>query len=166
MSRFSNKEKQLFWNLKFHAVLLTNFSQLTLTLKYYRVMLSSWRHVISSVPKWKTHRNPAMIQHIWECSRNSPHPKVWNGAGILALPPPMPKPNTVVYIPFPHFFADFGVSLWCRNSLSCILYYVYICFYFLYVCLICYLLCGALLLIFRLDITCIVCWCVVRLMYP
>ena len=129
----------------------------------YVIFLTS-RNLICT--KMKTHRNPAMIQHIWECSRNSPHPKVWNGAGILASPPPMPKPNTVVYIPFPHFFADFGVSLWCRNSLSCILYYVYICFYFLYVCLICYLLCGALLLIFRLDITCIVCWCVVRLMYP
>ena len=29
MSRFSDKEKQLFWNLKFHAVLSTNFSQVT-----------------------------------------------------------------------------------------------------------------------------------------
>ena len=74
MSRFSDKEKQLFWNLKFHAVLSTIFSQLTLTLNCYSAMVSSWRHVISPVPESKTHPNPAMTQHIRECSRNPPHP--------------------------------------------------------------------------------------------
>ena len=102
MSRFSDKEKQFFWNLKFHAVLLTIFSELTLTLNCYCAMVSSWHHVISPVPEWKTHPNLAMIQHIWECSSNRPHPKVWNGAGTLASPPPMPKRKTVVYFPFPH----------------------------------------------------------------
>ena len=38
---FSDKEKQLFWNLKFHAVLETIFSQLTLTSNCYSAMVSS-----------------------------------------------------------------------------------------------------------------------------
>ena len=71
MSRFSDKEKQLFWNLKFHAVLSTIFSQLTLTLNCYSVMVSSWRHVISPVPEWKKHPNPAMIQHIRALQKSS-----------------------------------------------------------------------------------------------
>ena len=50
----------------------------------------------------------------------------------------------------------FGFSLWCHNSPSCILYYIYIYLQFLYVCLKRYHLCEALLLIFCLDITCIV----------
>ena len=102
MSRFSDKEKQLFWNLKFHAVLSTIFSQLTLTLNRYSAMVSSWHHVISPAPEWKTHPNPAMTQHIRERSRNSPDPKVWNGARPLASPPPLIKLKTVVYFPFPH----------------------------------------------------------------
>ena len=43
-SRFSDKEKHLFWNLKFHAVLSTIFSQLTLNVKLlqcYRIFLRS-----------------------------------------------------------------------------------------------------------------------------
>ena len=36
-----DKEKQLFWNLKFHADLSTIFSQLTLTLNCYSAMVSS-----------------------------------------------------------------------------------------------------------------------------
>ena len=65
---------------------------------------------------------------------------------------------SVVIIPTLLFrvYCWFGVSLWCHNSLSCILYNVYICLWFRYVCLTCYLLCGALLLIFPLDITSIV----------
>ena len=78
------------------------FSQLTLTLNCYSAMVSSWRHVISSVPEWKTHPNLAMTRYIRECSRNPPHSKVWNEAGTLALPPPMPKHKTVAYFPFPH----------------------------------------------------------------
>ena len=118
MSRFSDKEKQLFWNLKFHAVLSTIFSQLTLTLNCYSAMVSSWHHVISPVPEWKTHPNLAMIQDIWECSSNCPHPKVWNGAGTLALPPPMPKGKTVVYFPFPHQWCSI-ISEW-PSSKNCI----------------------------------------------
>ena len=38
---FQIKKKQLFWNLKFHAVLSTIFSQLTLTLNCYSAMVSS-----------------------------------------------------------------------------------------------------------------------------
>ena len=102
MSRFSDKEKQLFWNLKFHTALSTIFSQLILTFICYSAMVSSWRHVILPVPEWKTHHNPAMTQHIRERSRNTPHHKVWNEAGTLASPPPMPKHKTVVYFPFPH----------------------------------------------------------------
>ena len=101
-SKFSDKEKQLFWNLKFHAVLSTIFSQLTLTLNYYNAIVSSWRNVISPVPESKTHPYPAMTQHIRERSRNSPHPKVSNGGGALASPPPMLKYKTVVYFPFLH----------------------------------------------------------------
>ena len=41
MNRFSNKEKQLFWNLNFHAVLSTIFSRLTRTLNCYSAMVSS-----------------------------------------------------------------------------------------------------------------------------
>ena len=74
MSRFSDKEKQHFWNLKFHAVLLTIFSQITLTLNCYSAMVSSWRHVISPVPEWKTHPNLAMTQHISEHPRNRQSP--------------------------------------------------------------------------------------------
>ena len=38
---FYELQLQLFWNLKFHAVLLTVFSQLTLTLNCYSAMESS-----------------------------------------------------------------------------------------------------------------------------
>ena len=41
MNRFSDKEKQLLWNLNFHAVLPTIFSQLTVTLNCYSAMVSS-----------------------------------------------------------------------------------------------------------------------------
>ena len=102
MIRFSDKEKQLYWNLKFHAVLSTIFSQLILTSNCYSAMVSSWSHVISPVPEWKTHPNPAMAQLIRERSRNPPHAKMWNGARTLASPPPMPKHKTVVHFPFPH----------------------------------------------------------------
>ena len=118
MSRFSDKEKQLFWNFKFHAVLSTIFSQLTLTSNCYSAVVSSWRRVISPAPEWKTHPNPAMSQHIRERSRHPSPSKVWNGAGALASPPPMLKHKTVVYFPFPH--------QWCSivsersSSKSCI----------------------------------------------
>ena len=38
---FSDKEKQLFWTLKFHGILSTIFSQVTLTLNYYSAVVSS-----------------------------------------------------------------------------------------------------------------------------
>ena len=41
MNRFSDKEKQLFWNLKFHAILSAIFSQLILTLNCDSAMVSS-----------------------------------------------------------------------------------------------------------------------------
>ena len=41
INRFSGKEKQIFWNLKFNAVLSTIFSQLTLTLNCYGILLTS-----------------------------------------------------------------------------------------------------------------------------
>ena len=75
MIRLSGKEKQPFWNLKLHVVLSTIFSQLTLTLNCYSSMVSSWRHVISPTPEWKTHPNPTMSQHMRERSRNPPHSK-------------------------------------------------------------------------------------------
>ena len=81
-------------------------------------MVSSWRHVVSLVPEWKTHPNPTMTQHIRECSRNPPHPKVWNGAGALASPPPMLKHKTVVYFPFPHQWCSI-VFEW-SSSKNCI----------------------------------------------
>ena len=68
MNRFSDKEKQLFWDLKFYAVLSTIFSQLTLLLNCYSAMVYFWRHVISLVPQWKTHPNPVMTQYIRERS--------------------------------------------------------------------------------------------------
>ena len=79
--RFSGKEKQLFWNLKFHAALSTIFSQLTLMLNCYSAIVSSWRHLISLIPEWKTHPNPVMTQHIRERSRNPPNPKWEMGQG-------------------------------------------------------------------------------------
>ena len=65
---------------------------------------------------------------------------------------------SIVIIPslLGRLYCWFGVSIWCQNSPICILYYVYTCLKFRYVCLKCYLLCGVLLLILRLDITCIV----------
>ena len=68
INRFSDKEKQLFWNLKFHAVLLAIFSQLTPTLNCYSAMVYSSRHIISLVPEWKTHPNPVMTS----TSENAP----------------------------------------------------------------------------------------------
>ena len=61
---------------------------------------------------------------------------------------------SVVIIPTLLFrlYCWFGVRLWCHNSLSCILYYVYICLQFRYVCLTCHLLCGVLLLIFGISL--------------
>ena len=106
MSSFSDKEKQLFWNLKFRAVLSIIFSQLNLALNCYRAMVSSWRHVISPVPESKTYPNPTMTQHIRQCSRNPPHCKVWNGAGAPASPPSMLKHKTVVYFPFRHHWCS------------------------------------------------------------
>ena len=50
---FLDEEKQLFWNLKFHAVLSTVFSQLILMLICYSAVVSSWRPLTSLVPKWK-----------------------------------------------------------------------------------------------------------------
>ena len=82
INRFSDKEKQLFWNLKFHTVLSTIFSQLTLTLNCYCAMVSYWRHLISLLPKWKTHPSPVMTQHIRECSRNLYTPSARLGRGI------------------------------------------------------------------------------------
>ena len=41
MTRFSGKEKQHFWNLKFHAVLSTILRQLTLMSNCYSAMVSS-----------------------------------------------------------------------------------------------------------------------------
>ena len=51
--RFSGKEKQLFWNLKFHAVLSTLFRQITQSLNCHIAIVSSWCHWTSPVPKWK-----------------------------------------------------------------------------------------------------------------
>ena len=82
INRFSDKEKQLFWNLKFHAVLSTIFRQLTRTLKYCSAMVHSWRHVIWLVPKWNLQPSPIMTQHITERSRNPPHPKCQMGQGL------------------------------------------------------------------------------------
>ena len=99
---FSDKEKQLFRNIKFHAVLLTILSQLTLLLNCYRVMVSSWRHLISLVPKWKTHTNHMMTQHIRKRSREPSTPQVQDWAGTLASPPIMLKHKPAVYFPLPH----------------------------------------------------------------
>ena len=56
--RFSDKEKQLFWNSKFHAALSAIFSQLTLTLNCYGAMVSFWRHLISLLTKVKNTPQP------------------------------------------------------------------------------------------------------------
>ena len=72
INRFSDKDNQLSWNLKFNVVLSTIFSQ---TLSCYSAMVSSWRHLISLAPNWKIHPSLVMTQHIRERSRNPPHPK-------------------------------------------------------------------------------------------
>ena len=98
---FYELQLQLFWNLKFHAVLLTVFSQLTLTLNCYSAMESSWRHLISLMLKWKTHPSPMLTQHTRERSRKPSSPQVQDGAGTLAWPPSMLKHKTVAYFPLP-----------------------------------------------------------------
>ena len=101
MSRFSDEEKQLFWNLKFHAVLSTIFSQLTLALNCYSAMVSSWHYSILLVPMWKTYPNPMMTHHIRERFRKPSTPQVRDGEGTLASPLLMLKRKTVVYFPLP-----------------------------------------------------------------
>ena len=71
MNLFSDKEKQLFRNSKFHVILSTIFSQLTPKSNSYSAMVSHWCHLISHVPKHKTHPNLVMTQHIRECSNPS-----------------------------------------------------------------------------------------------
>ena len=74
--------------IDFYAVLSTIFSLLTLTLNYYSAMVSSL------APKWKTHPNPVMTQHIRDRSRKPSTPQVRDGAGTLASPPLMLKHKT------------------------------------------------------------------------
>ena len=71
MNLFSDKEKQLFRNSKFHVILSTIFSQLTPKSNSYSAMVCHWCHLISHVPKHKTHPNLVMTQHIRECSNPS-----------------------------------------------------------------------------------------------
>ena len=72
----SDKEKQLFFfKLKFHFVLLIIFSQITVTLNCYSVMVSSWCHLTSLVPKWK-HTPSLWWPSTWEIVTGfSPHSK-------------------------------------------------------------------------------------------
>ena len=100
INRFLGKEKQLFSNLKLHAVLSTVFSQLTLTWNCYSAMISSWRHLTSLLPKWKTHPNPVMTQHIRDRSRKPSTHQVWDVAVIPTSPLLMIKHKTVLYSHF------------------------------------------------------------------
>ena len=60
-----------------------SLSQLTLTLNCYSAMISSWCHLISLVPKWKTHSNSVMTQHIRERSRKLSTPQMQDGVATL-----------------------------------------------------------------------------------
>ena len=91
------KEKRGTWKL--HAVLLTIFRKLILTLNCYSVMVSSWRHLTVIVPTWK------YTLTLWwpSTSKTVPGnpPQVRDGVVTLASPSLMLKHRTVVYFPVP-----------------------------------------------------------------
>ena len=81
------------------------YNSLTLTLNCYSAMISMvsfWRHLISLAPKWKTHPNQVMTQHLRHRFRKPSTSQVLDGAGTLVSPPLMLKYKTVVYFPLPH----------------------------------------------------------------
>ena len=91
----SDKEKQLFWKLKFYAVLSTIFSQLTLTLNFLTSRnLNCTR--MKNTPQ--SHNDSAHRRTLQKFST----PQVSNGAATPTSPPPMLNYKTVVYIPLPH----------------------------------------------------------------
>ena len=98
----SDKTKQFFWNLKFHVILSTFFSQLTLTLNCYIALVSSWRPLISFVPKWKSYPKHAMTQYIRDRSRKPSTIQVRDEAGTLASPTLTLKHKAVAYFKLPH----------------------------------------------------------------
>ena len=73
-------------------------------------MVSSWRHLISLVPKWKTHPNPVMTHHIRERSRKRSTSPVRNGAGTLVSPHLMLKHKAVAYLPLPRKWSIIACS--------------------------------------------------------
>ena len=65
-------------------------------------MVSSWRHLISDLPKWKIHPSLVMTKHIRERSRKPSTPQTRDGARTLTLLPLILKYKTAVYFPLPH----------------------------------------------------------------
>ena len=65
-------------------------------------MVSSWSHLISVLPKWKTHPSLVMTKHIRERSRKPSTPQTRDGTGTLASLPLILKHKTAVYFPLPH----------------------------------------------------------------
>ena len=106
---------------KFHAVLSTIFSHLTLTLNCYNAMVSSWRHLISLVTKWKTNSSSVMAQHIRERSRKPSILEVEDGAETLESPLLMLKHTTVVYFQLPQWWCIIVClqTPCCKNRKMC-----------------------------------------------
>ena len=97
--RFSDKEKQLFWNLKFHAVLsfIDNLQPNNSNVKFLQCYDISLTSLNLTCTKGKTNLNSVMTKHIRDHSRHSSTFQVRDGAEILASPPLMLKHKTVVY---------------------------------------------------------------------
>ena len=72
MSRFSDKEKQLFWNLKFHAVLsfIDNLQPNNSNVKLLQCYDISLTSLNLTCTKGKTNLNSVMIKHIRDHSRH------------------------------------------------------------------------------------------------
>ena len=111
INRFSDKEKQLFFEVKVSCRFIDNLQPTnSRMLKCYSALVSFWCHLTSLEPKWKTHPNPVMTRHIIDRSMKTSTPQVRDWAGTLASPPRMLKHKNVVYFPLPHKWSIIACS--------------------------------------------------------
>ena len=102
MNRFSDKEKQLFWNLNFSCRFIDNLQPANSNVKLlqcYGIFLTSHNLPCTRMKNTPQSCNDSAHQRALQKPSKS---QVWNGSGTLASPPPMPKHKTVVYFPLPH----------------------------------------------------------------
>ena len=98
---YSDKEKQLFWNLIVSCRFIDNLQPTNSNVKLlqcYGIFLTSRNLTCTRMKNTPQSRNDSAHQRTLQKLST---PQVWNGAGILASPPPMPIHKTVVYFPFP-----------------------------------------------------------------